>query len=59
MYIYTNFTMIFLHYVGKVSTHAPGTLHTIPSGVLNCLAKLTSRKPNFYSKFVDSVQPDH
>ena len=35
-----------LKYVGKESTHTPGTLRTIPSGVFNRLAKLTSRKPS-------------
>ena len=35
-----------LKYVGKESTHTPGTLCAIPSGVFNCLAKLTSRKPS-------------
>ena len=35
-----------LKYVGKESTHTPGTLRAIPSGVFNCLAKLTSRKPS-------------
>ena len=30
-----------LSYVGKGSTHTPGTLHAIPLGVLNYLAKLT------------------
>ena len=45
-------------YVGKGSTHTPGTLCTIPSGVTNRLAKLTSHKPNFHSKRVDSIYPD-
>ena len=31
---------------------------TIPSGLLNRLAKLTSRKPNFHSERVDNVYPD-
>ena len=34
-----------LKYSGKESTHPLGTIHTIPSGVLNRLATLTSRKP--------------
>ena len=46
-----------LKYVRKVITHIPGTLHAIPSGVLNQLAKITSRKPNFNSKIVGSVYP--
>ena len=33
-------------YVGEESIHTPGTLCAIPSGVLNRLAKLTSRKPS-------------
>ena len=32
-----------LKYVGKESTYTPGTLRAIPSGVLDRLAKLTSR----------------
>ena len=44
-----------LKYVGKESTHTPGTLRTIPSGVLNRLAKLTSRKPSLHSEGVDKV----
>ena len=35
-----------LEYAGKETTHTPGTLRAIPSGVLNCLAKLTSIKPS-------------
>ena len=31
----------YLKYVGKESTHTPGTLRAIPSGVLNRLAKIT------------------
>ena len=38
-----------LKYVGKGITHTPSTLHAIPSGVLNRLAKLISCKPNFNS----------
>ena len=48
-----------LKYVGKESTHTPGTLCAIPSGVLNHLAKLTSRKPSLYSEGVDKVYPYH
>ena len=38
-----------LKYVGKESIHTPGTLRAIPSGVFNCLAKLTFAKtlPSF------------
>ena len=46
-----------LKYVGKESTHTPGTLRAIPSGVLNHLAKLTSRKPSIRAAAVDSIYP--
>ena len=48
-----------LKYVGKESTHTPGTLRAIPSGVLNRLEKLTSQKPSLQSEGVDKVYPDH
>ena len=48
-----------LEYVGKGSTHTPGTIRAIPSGVLNRLAKLTSRKPIYHSERVDNVYPNH
>ena len=48
-----------LKYVGQESTHTPGTLRSIPSGVLNRLAKLTLRNPSFHSKAVDKIYPDH
>ena len=48
-----------LKYVGKESTHTPGTLRAISSGVLDRLAKLTSRKPSLHSEGVDTVYPDH
>ena len=48
-----------LKYVGKESTHTPGTLHAIPSGVLNRLAKLTSRKPSIQAESVDTIYPAH
>ena len=48
-----------LKYVGKESTHIPGTLRAIPSGVFNRLAKLTSRKSSLHSEGVDKVYPDH
>ena len=38
-----------LKYVGKEITHTPSTLRAIPLGVLNRIAKLTSRKPSIYS----------
>ena len=48
-----------LKYVGKESTHTPGTLRAIPSGVLNRLAKLASRKTSLHSEGVEKVYPDH
>ena len=48
-----------LKYVRKESTHTPGTLLVIPLGVLNLLAKLTSRKPSIYSEEVDKIYPNH
>ena len=48
-----------LKYVGKESTHTPGTLRAIPSGVFNCLAKLTSRKPSIRAAAVDKIYPAH
>ena len=48
-----------LKYVVNESTHTPGTLRVIPSGVLNRLAKLTSRKPSIHSEVVDKIYPDH
>ena len=46
-------------YVGKDSTHTPGTLRGIPSGVLNWLTKITSRKTPIHSEGVDKIYPDH
>ena len=48
-----------LKYVGKESTHTPGTLRAIPSGVFNRLAKLTSRKPSIQAEAVESINPAH
>ena len=48
-----------LKYVGKESTHTPGTLRAIPSGVFNRLTKLTSRKPSIQAAAVDSIYPAH
>ena len=39
--------------VGKESTHTPGTLRAIPSGVFNGLAKLASMKPSIRAAAVD------
>ena len=46
-------------YVGKESTHTPGTLRTILPRVLNRLAKLTSRKPSIQAEVVDTIYPAH
>ena len=48
-----------LNYVGKEITHTPGTLRAIPSGVLNRLDKLTSRKLLIYFERVDKIYPNH
>ena len=48
-----------LKYVGNGSTHTPGTLQAISSGLLIYLAKLTSRKPIFNSERVEKVYPNH
>ena len=48
-----------LKYVGKESTHTPGTLRAIPSGVFNRLVKLTSRKPSIRAAAVDSIFSAH
>ena len=42
-----------------MSTHTPGTLGAIPSGVLNRLAKLTSINTSIHSKEVDKIYPEH
>ena len=41
------------------STHTPGTLRAIPSGVLNRLAKLTFAKHSFHSEGLDKIYPNH
>ena len=48
-----------MKYVGKESTHTPGTLRAIRSGVFNRLAKLTSRKPSIRTAAVDSIYQAH
>ena len=48
-----------LKYVNKGITHTPGTLPMITLGVLNRLEEITSHKPNFNSKKIDSVYPNH
>ena len=44
---------------GKESTHTPSTLRAIPSGVLDRLAKLTSRNPSIHTEAVDNIYPAH
>ena len=51
--------IIYSIYVGKESTHTPSTLRAIPSRVLTCLAKLTSRKPSIQAEAVDMIYPSH
>ena len=46
-------------YVVKDSTHTPGTIRAIPSGVFNRLAKLTSRKPYIRAALVNTIYPAH
>ena len=48
-----------LKYVRKYSTHTPGTLRAIPSGVLNRLAKIASQKPYIHSEGEDKIYPNH
>ena len=48
-----------LKYVGKESTHTPGTLRAIPSRVFNRLEKLTSTKPSIQAAAVDTIYPAH
>ena len=48
-----------LKYVRKESTHTLVTLPAIPPGVLNRLAKLTSRKPSIHYEGVEKIYPDH
>ena len=48
-----------LKYVGKESTHTPGTPCAIPSGVLNRIAKLTSIKASTNYEEVEKIYPDH
>ena len=50
---------VFNIYVGKESIHTPGTLRAIPPGVMNRLAKLTSRKTYIHSEGVDKIYPNH
>ena len=37
----------------------PSTIHVIPSGVLNRLAKLTSQKPSIHSEGAEKIYPNH
>ena len=48
-----------LKYVGKESTHTPGTLRVIPLRVLNILSKLTTRKLSINSEVEDKIYPNY
>ena len=48
-----------MKYFGKKITHTSGTLHAIPSGILDRFAKLTSQKPSIHSKGLGKIYPDH
>ena len=48
-----------LKYVGKESTHTPGTLRAIPSKILNRLSKITSRKSSILAAAADTIYPAH
>ena len=48
-----------LKYAGKESTNTPSNLHAIPSGVLNPLAKLTSRNSFIHTESVNKIYPPH
>ena len=48
-----------LKYVGKDSIHTPSNISAIPSGVLNRLDKIMSRKTSVHSEGVDKIYPDH
>ena len=48
-----------LKYAGTISTHTPGTLRAILSGVLNRLCKNRLAKTLFNSEGVDKIYPDH
>ena len=48
-----------LNYFRKEINHIPGTLRTIPLGVLDRLAKLTSRKTSIKSEEIEKIYPDH
>ena len=48
-----------LKYVGKESTHTPSTLRAILLGVLNRLAKITSRKHLIRSEGVETIYLIH
>ena len=48
-----------LKYADKESNHTPITLRAIPSGVLNCLDKLTSRNTYIQAEAVENIYPAH
>ena len=51
--------MILQKYIGKESTHTPGTLSAVSLGVQNLLTKLTSQTPKYNSKRIEYVYPSH
>ena len=48
-----------LKYLNKGSTHTPATFKSIPAGVINRLAKLTSLTPETEDKRIDELYPGH
>ena len=48
-----------LKYSGRKRNHTPGTLYTIPLGLINWLGKTTSCSPEKNSKRVYSIYPNH
>ena len=48
-----------LKYVGKERTHTPSILRATPLGVLNHIAKLTSRKPAIHTEGGDKIYYNH
>ena len=44
-----------LKYFGQESTHTPGTIRAIHSGVLNRLVKLIPRNPSIHAEAVDNI----
>ena len=48
-----------IKYLRQESTQTPVTLREIPSGVLNRLAKPTSRNTSIHSEVEDKIYPDY